>query len=69
MKPVFKKVIRTDKKNYSLINYRPNASAIDRMYLKFMNGVKELEKYFQALFSKYECGFLKGYNIITPYSQ
>ena len=65
VKPVFKKGIRTAKKNYRLINNRPNVSTIDLMYQKFMKGAKELAEDFQALFSKYECGFRKGYNIIN----
>ena len=60
MKPAFKKDSRTDKKNYRPISILPNVSKI---YERCLN--KQLEKYFQALLSKYQCGFRKGYSVIN----
>ena len=60
VKPVFKKDSRTDKKNYRPINILPNVSKI---YERCIN--KQLEEYFQALLSKYQCGFRKGYSVIN----
>ena len=58
--PVFKKDSRTDKKNYRPISILPNVSEI---YERCLN--KPLEEHFQALLSKYQCGFRKGYNVIN----
>ena len=60
MKPVFKKDSRTDKKNYRPVSILPNVSKI---YERCLN--KQLEEYFQALFSKDQCGFRKGYSVIN----
>ena len=60
VKPVFKKDSRTDKKNYRPISILPNVSKI---YERCIN--KQLEEYFQALLSKYQCGFRKGYSVIN----
>ena len=60
MKSVFKKDSRTDKKNYRPISILPNVSKI---YERCLN--KQLEEYFQALLSKYQCGFRKGYSVIN----
>ena len=60
VKPVFKKDSRTDKKNYRPISILPNVSKI---YERCIN--KQLEEYFQALLSKYRCGFRKGYSVIN----
>ena len=60
MKPVFKKDSRTDKKNYRPISILPNVSKI---YERCLN--KQLEEYFQALLSKYQCGLRKGYSVIN----
>ena len=60
MKPVFKNDSRTDKKNYRPISILPNVSKI---YERCLN--KQLEEYFQALLSKYQCGFRKGYGVIN----
>ena len=59
-KPVFKKDSQTDKKNYRPISILPNVSKI---YERCLN--KQLEEYFQALQCKYQCGFRKGYRVIT----
>ena len=60
VKPVFKKDSRTDKKNYRPISILPN---ISKIYERCIN--KQLEEYFQALLSKYQCGFRKGYSVIN----
>ena len=60
VRPVFKKDSRTDKKNYRPISILPNVSKI---YERCLN--KQLEEYFQALLSKYQCGFQKGYSVIN----
>ena len=60
VKPVFKKDSRTDKKNYRPISILPNVSEI---YERCLN--KQLEEYFQALLSKYQCGFRKDYSVIN----
>ena len=60
VKPVFKKDSRTDKKNYRPIGILPKVSKI---YERCIN--KQLEEYFQALLSKYQCGFRKGYSVIN----
>ena len=60
MKPVFKKDSRTDKKNFRPISILPNVSKIYERCLH-----KQLEEYFQALFSKCQCGFQKGYSVIN----
>ena len=60
MKPVFKKDSRTDKKNYRPISILPNVSKI---YERCIN--KQLEEYFQALLSKYQCGFRNCYSVIN----
>ena len=60
VKPVFKKDSRTDKKNYRPISILPNVS---RNYERCIN--KQLEEYFQALLSKYQCDFRKVYSVIN----
>ena len=60
VKPVFKKDSRTDKKNYRPISILPN---ISKIYERCIN--KQLEKYFQALLYKYQCGFRKVYSVIN----
>ena len=60
VKPVFKKDSRTDKKNYRPISILPNVS---KNYERCIN--KQLEEYFQALLSKYQCDFRKGYSVIN----
>ena len=53
LRPVLKKYSRTDKKNYRPISILPNVSKI---YERCLN--KQLEEYFQALLSKYQCDFI-----------
>ena len=60
VKPVFKKDLQTDKKNYRPISILPNVSKI---YERCIN--KQLEEYFQALLSRYQCSFRKGYSVIN----
>ena len=60
VKQAFKKDSRTDKKNYRPISIFPN---ITKIYERCIN--KQLEEYFQALLSKYQCGFRKGYSVIN----
>ena len=60
VKPVFKKDFQTDKKNYRLTSILPN---VFKIYERCIN--KQLEKYFQALLSKYQCGFRKDYSVIN----
>ena len=60
MKPVFEKDSQTDKKNCRPIIILLNVSKI---YERCLN--KQLEEYFQALLSKYQCGFRKDYSIIN----
>ena len=60
VKPVFKKDSRTDKNNYRPISILPN---ISKIYERCIN--KQLEEYFQALLSKYQCGYRKGYSVIN----
>ena len=60
MKPVFKKDSQTDKKNCRPIIILLNVSKI---YERCLN--KQLEEYFQALLSKYQCGFRKDYSVIN----
>ena len=60
IKPVFKKDSRTDKKNYRPISILPNVS---KNYERCIN--KQLEEYFQALLSKYQCDF-SAINALLP---
>ena len=55
VKPVFKNDSRTGKKNCRPIGILPNLSKIYGRCLK-----KQLEGYFRAMLSKYQCGFRKG---------
>ena len=60
VKLVFKKDLQTDKKNYRPISILPNVSKI---YERCIN--KQLEEYFQALLSNYQCSFRKGCSVIN----
>ena len=60
VKPVFKKDSQTDKKNYRTISILPN---VLKIYERCLN--KQLEEYSQALLSKYQCGFQRGYSVIN----
>ena len=60
VKPVFSKESRLDKKNYRPMSILPSVSKI---YERCLN--KQLEEYIQALLSKYEYHFRKGYSVIN----
>ena len=55
--PIHKKVDETDKENYRPISILPNLSNVyERLY-------KQIYPYFDTLFSKFQCGFWKGFNV------
>ena len=60
MKPVFEKDPRPDKENYRSFSILHNVSKIYEKCLR-----KKVEEHFQALLSKYQRGFRKGYSIIN----
>ena len=55
--PIFKKDDKTDNINYRNISIYPNLSKI---YERFMQN--QVDPYLNQIFSKYQCGFKKGYN-------
>ena len=55
--PIFKKDDKADKTNYRPISILPNLSKI---YERFMQN--QMYPYLNQIFSKYQCGFRKGYN-------
>ena len=55
--PVFKKVDKTDKTNYRTIGILPK---LGKIYERFMQN--QMYPYLNQIFSKYQCGFRKGYN-------
>ena len=55
--PIFKKDDKTDKINYRPISILPNLSKI---YERFMQN--QMYPYLNQIFSKYQCGFRKGYD-------
>ena len=55
--PIFKKDDKTDKTNFRPIRVLPNLSKI---YERFMQN--QMYPYLNQIFSKYQCGFRKGYN-------
>ena len=55
--PIFKNDDKTDKTNYSPVSILPNLSKI---YEQFMQN--QMYPYLNQIFSKYQCGFRKGYN-------
>ena len=57
IKPVFKKDDKTNKENYRPISILPNLSKI---YERLMGD--QLYPYFNKIFSKFQCGFRKGFN-------
>ena len=63
MKAIFRKDSPTDKKNSRPIRILPNVSKI---YERCLN--KQLEEYFQALLSKYQCSFRKV-NALLPMTE
>ena len=57
VKPAHKKGSRTDKENFRPVSILPNISKIYERCL-----FKQLTNYFEDLFSKYQCGFRKGFS-------
>ena len=55
--PIHKKDDKTDKENYRPISILPNLS---KVYEKLM--YNQIYPYFDTLFSKFQCGFRKGFN-------
>ena len=58
VKPAHKKGSRTDKENFRSVSILPNISKIYERCLS-----KQLTNYFEYLFSKYQCGFRKGFSV------
>ena len=56
IRPIFKKDDKTDKTKCRPINILPNLSKI---YERFK---QNRQKYLNQIFTKYQCGFKKGYN-------
>ena len=54
---IHKKDDKTDKENYRLINVLSNLS---KVYERLMDN--QIYSYFDTLFSKFHCGFRKGFN-------
>ena len=57
VKPIFKKDSRNDKENYRPISILPNISKIYERCL-----YEQLSNYFENIFSKFQCGFRKGFS-------
>ena len=57
VKPIFKKDSRNDKENYRPISILPNISKIYERCL-----CEQLSNYFENIFSKFQCGFRKGFS-------
>ena len=55
--PIHKKDDKTDKENYRPISILPNLS---KVYERLM--YNQIYPYFDTLFSKFQCGFRKGFN-------
>ena len=55
--PIHKKDDKTDKENYRPISILPNLS---KVYERLM--YNQIYPYFDTLFSKFQCGFWKGFN-------
>ena len=55
--PIHKKDDQTDKENYRVISLLPNLS---KVYDRVMQN--QIYPYFDTLFSKFQCGFLKSFN-------
>ena len=54
--PVYKKRSKLPKENYRPISILPNISKLYERYL-----YDQISKYFENRFSKFQCGFQKGY--------
>ena len=57
VKPVFKKYDKTDKESYRRISMIPTLSKVYEI-LKY----NQMYPYFDKIFSKFQCGFQKGFN-------
>ena len=57
VKPVFKKDDKTDTENYRPISILPTLS---KVYERFV--YNQIYRYFDKQFSKFQCGFRKGFN-------
>ena len=57
VRTVFKKDDKTDKENYRLISILPPLS---KVYERLI--YNQMHSYFDKLFSKFQCGFRKGFN-------
>ena len=55
--PVFKKDSRTEKTNYRPISILPNLSKIYERLI-----YNQLSRYLETFFSKFQCGFRKGFS-------
>ena len=60
VKPIFKKDSRNDKRNYRPVSILSNISKIYERLL-----YKQLETYFESILSRYQCGFRKGFSVLT----
>ena len=61
IKPIFKRDHKTDKTNYRPTSILPN---VRKIYERFMQN--QIYTYLYQVFSKYQCGFRKGFNT-QPY--
>ena len=57
VKPVHKKKSRLDKTNYRPVSLLPNISKVFERCLH-----RQISEYFEAVLSKFQCGFRKGYS-------
>ena len=57
VRPIHKKDDKTDKTNYRPISILPNLS---KVYERLM--YNQISPYFDSVFSKFQCGFRKGFN-------
>ena len=60
IKPVFKKDSRNDKRNYRPVSILSN---ISKIYERLLH--KQLETYFESILRQYQCGFRKGFSVLT----
>ena len=60
IKPAFNKDSQNDKRNYRPVSILSNISNIYERLL-----YKHLETYFESFLSQYQCGFKKGYSVLT----
>ena len=56
--PIFKKDDKTDRANYRPISILPN---LRKIYERFKQS--QIDPFLNQIFSKYQCGFRKGYNM------